>query len=671
MGMFDNIKGFSFGKPINEKKVEPINVGANLDKIRERISEEIGGKEDEVVIDSILDDISHEMIQMADTDPNVLEVFSLFMDPQKMKSFTDYSNKKQKKIDSIFTGEVKDLRLFSKSYQQKKNEQARFKSGTRRLNLELDRFRKLIQIYQVNSHDLDVNETDVIIRALKRRGHVFTYKTPDGEISVKVGKIGGIDEDIDEEYFQLVSQDGSKRAWAIPKSDPSGYLKKEDTKEEIKLDPTTEAFIRKLVSDELSKDVKKITSKEEDLEKISREYVETIRKIVEEMKEKAKSDDDNDLDINQMDTILKDSGFYVFNIYINQGDDQTTVEDVVEEIKEEEESKKSEDTRKHREFIRHIMSMLENALLPETAEGGNITKEGGFYKTFIEIHNNYKEELEDLVYRLAIELNVKGDDFKTENPDVQYQLSYLDAIRGFLDRMVERHIEPTAKRASNNYKRDISSLYLEKKAYIKNKNMSRKINMGDFAGVSIKPNINVPLYKTVKIPITDKDLVENSVLNKLKNAVSTFTSMFTGGYIANHVDQGAASAAANRNQAILQNINNLAKGIAKIAGGEKAGRKVGLGFKHAANVLGMEMKDKKDIKENKVENLEEDMLVDMSGPSSPGSSLQQPGQLPGNNMDTFSLLGPGKKKSNGKTKKKGKKRSGILSFDDFVKKGKQ
>lgn len=673
MGIFDNIKGFSFNKPLNEKRNQPESV--NLERIKETLAEKIGGDQDEVVIDSLLDDISHEMIERAKKDPRVLDVFSLFIDPDKVNSFTDYSDKKKQKIDGLFTGEVKNLRLFSNSYRQKKKEHGRFKSGTRKLNLELDRFRKLIQIYQLNSQDLNTNETDVIIRALKRRGQVFTYKTTSGDISVKVGKIGGINDDIDPDHFQLIAQDESKRAWAIPKSDISNYLKKSkpsnksNKKEELEINKETKDLIKSLISKEVSKQINQITKKESDLEIISKKYVEYIRSVVDEMKKKAGEQEDNSLVIDEVDTMLKDSGFYVFNIYMNKGDDETTVETKIDEIKAEEEAKKPKETKKHREFIRHTMSMLQSALLPEVANG-HITKSGGFFTTFKNIHDNYKDMMEDLIYRLGIEIDTKGEWMMRENPDIQYQLSYLDTIRSFLDRMVEEYIQPNAKRASNNYKRDIKSIYLDKKAYIKNKHLSRKINMSDFAGVSLKPNINVELYKTVKIPITDKDLVEKSILNKFKNAFNKMTAMWGGGYVSY---QDLASAQSNRKkyQAIMQVVNDIAKGTAKKISGERAEKKVGLGFKKVANVMDMELNDK--VKESKNEVIDEDMLVNPSSqgaPSAPGSNFQQPGNTAGD-MDTFSLLGPGDKKPKSKKKKKKKKHNmPIMSFDEYMKENK-
>ena len=78
----------------------------------------------------------------------------------------------------------------------------------------------------------------------------------------------------------------------------------------------------------------------------------------------------------------------------------------------------------------------------------------------------------------------------------------------------------------------------------------------------------------------------------------------------------------------------------------------------------------KDKKTFESKNIKEDMLMPVDV-SSPGEIYQTPLSMP-SNMDTYSLLGPGKKKAKKKSKKKSKKKmtavpgERVMTFTDFL-----
>ena len=67
MDFLNKMKGFSFSKKIFEETKPSIDI----ENMKKKLTDEIGGDEDESVIDSILDDISHEMLERASIEDKV------------------------------------------------------------------------------------------------------------------------------------------------------------------------------------------------------------------------------------------------------------------------------------------------------------------------------------------------------------------------------------------------------------------------------------------------------------------------------------------------------------------------------------------------------------------------------------------------------------------------
>ena len=186
--------------------------------------------------------------------------------------------------------------------------------------------------------------------------------------------------------------------------------------------------------------------------------------------------------------------------------------------------------------------------------------------------------------------------------------------------------------------------------------------MSDFAGLKIKAEIKVPLYKTVNIPITNEDLVANSKFTKFKNAISSLKGMT--GYQKSYVDSAIASKNKAQNRAILQLVNNMSRSVAGAVGGQAAKDKTTRFFQKTGDLLDLKQEAPK-VKES----LSEDMLMPTSGPNQPGLIFDTPQSVAGG-MDTFAKLGPGKKKKSKRKKKKKKNISlnAIMTFDDFINK---
>jgi hypothetical protein len=557
MSFLENIKGFNFSDRLLEQ-ASP-NFDKDVESIVKRLNDEVGGEEDEAIIDSILDDIDYRIIDDND-DEKIKEMLMIFSDPNKIEYFKKYKDLKKDNINSLSKDILKvATKIYSDDDKTRTDANNSFNKYANGLNLELDRINKLIQIYE---------------NSLKK----------------------GVDEKSKNKTNQIV-----------------------DSKESIQ--KAVDAY-RKASSD-----------------------------IINALDKKAESDESNDVIIDQVADTLGKSGVSIINI--NIGGKEVPVEQKIKEIKEKEEAKKPKDTVEQRDFIKKTISKLRDSNIPDYKDG-KIVRKGGFFENIQHILSSYREVLLNLIERNKIELGQSNQFLNQENPDVKYQLSYLDATRAFLDYMVETYI--TYKRDADKIKKVIDSLYLEKAGYIKNKNLSRKISMSDFAGLRIKREISIPLYKTVNIPITDEDIIANSKFTKFKNAIKSLAGIMGGQ--KSYVDQAKARASKNQNRAILQLINNVSKSIAGAVGGEKAKKSVGLAMKKTANALNLELE----------ENLKEDMVAPIdSGSMQPGVSFDVPQSVPGG-MDTFALLGPGGtgKKPKKKKKKSRKKSSAIISFDDFI-----
>ena len=561
MSFLDNIKGFNFLNKVLE------NVSADLDEevesIIKRVNDEVGGSEDEAIIDSIMDDVRYDMLD-EEKDEKYSEMIKSFSNLDKLDSFVKYKDVKLEKMNTITKSLEKDSKkIYSPNDKTRDEGNADFLNSANKLNLELDRTNKLINIYE---------------KILKR----------------------GVDEN------------------AKPK-------------------------------------VEKIVNKGNTITNIANLYRKVSSEILKNLDKLVDSKESNDIIVDQVEDTLDKSGISIINI--NIGGSETPVKEEIKKIKEKEESKKPVDTKKERDFIKSTISKLRDSYIPEYQDG-QITKKGGFFENISSIKAQYENILMDLINRKAIDFGENEIYLNKENPDVKYQISYLDATRSFLEYMIENYI--STKRDRDKLKRLVDSLYLEKSAYIKNKNLSRKINMSDFAGLKIKKEIKIPLYKTVDIPITDEDIIANSKFSKFKKAIQGLAGIL--GPQKSYVDQGKARTNKAQNRAILQLINNVSKSVAGAVGGEKAKKSVGLGMKKAANVLNMELK----------ESVSEDMVMPVDGANQPGLLFDTPQSVPGG-MDTFAKLGPGKrikpkKKKRGKKKKSTKSPNAILRFDDFINK---
>jgi|LakMenEpi03Aug12_release.lakeMendotaPanAssembly.Ray.scaffolds.fasta_scaffold00580_54 hypothetical protein len=253
---------------------------------------------------------------------------------------------------------------------------------------------------------------------------------------------------------------------------------------------------------------------------------------------------------------------------------------------------------------------------------------------------------------------------QTESVKEEDQLTYLMACRSWSLSYIKGLVDgDLTEKEESNYVTKLENVSSEKEREIKNYYLSRDFNLGNFGGVQLTPEIRLPLYTRVKLPVTDEDRKKESPLrNILKGLGQIVTGLF--GAIPDKGNEAVAKMARNRNLAIFNGLNAIVKGTVTAVGGKQAGRDYS--EKVAKLVPG-----KAAVKEDML-SLGDAPGVVVVNPESPGQVMQTPDSLPGNNMDIFSLAGPGKKiTSTKKSKKKSKKKEAkvnhiVSSFSDFM-----
>ena len=253
---------------------------------------------------------------------------------------------------------------------------------------------------------------------------------------------------------------------------------------------------------------------------------------------------------------------------------------------------------------------------------------------------------------------------QTESVKEEDQLAYLMACRSWSLSYIKGLVDgDLTEKEESNYVTKLGNISTEKEREIKNYYLSRDFNLGNFGGVQLTPEIRLPLYARVKLPVTDEDRKKESPLrNILKGLGQIVTGLF--GAIPDKGNEAVAKMARNRNLAIFNGLNAIVKGTVTAVGGKQAGRDYS--EKVAKLVPGKAV-----VKEDML-SLGDAPGVVVVNPESPGQVMQTPDSLPGNNMDIFSLAGPGKKiTSTKKSKKKSKKKAAkvnhiVSSFSDFM-----
>jgi hypothetical protein len=316
---------------------------------------------------------------------------------------------------------------------------------------------------------------------------------------------------------------------------------------------------------------------------------------------------------------------------------------------------------------RRLIDAILLAQLPAITDG-KIAVSGDYYKLFKALEKE-DSETGTTFMKVALENHVFKNNQTAlaeftnrataeESPLEEDQLNYLGASRSWIHSYIvnKSNGNLTQKEEENQINR-LNSAYTEKTKSIKNYYLARDFNLGNFGGIQLKPEIRLPLYTKVSLPVTKEDRIKESPIRNFMGGIGkVITGLFAA--IPDRMNAETANAAAARNKAIFSGISSIVKAGVTVIGGKQAGRD------YAEKV-------EKPLLGKKEKGIKEDMLAvsDAPGftpvnPEAPGQAMQTPDQMVPNNMDTLALAGPGKK-----AKKKEEKKlvgSRVMSFSEFL-----
>lgn len=340
--------------------------------------------------------------------------------------------------------------------------------------------------------------------------------------------------------------------------------------------------------------------------------------------------------------------------------------------------------KKKKRILERLINSIKLGSLP-SIKNGEVSSEGDHFKLFKTLEKKNKAWMDTALIRFVFnedssqygEFNINARE--KESALEKDQLAYLRANRSWIRTYIESSTSflegadgtpltaEFLEKDSTSLKTSLINAVSDREKEIKNYYLSRDFNLGNFAGVQIKPEIKLPLHQRVKLAITEEDLKKESPLRGILSGMGkVVTGLF--GAIPDKSNTAVAAAARKRNLAVLNGLNAIVKGTVGLVGGKQAARDYD---KEVTSKL--PGKKEKGVKEDMISMADSPGAM-VVNPEAPGQSLQTPHSLPGNNMDTFSLAGPLQKPwAKSKKKKKSKKSSDtkltnrVSSFSDFMK----
>jgi hypothetical protein len=672
MSFLDSIKGFTDSIKIYENVGTKGSPDSEVDDALNLIASKIGGSEKDDTasqasmhaIKQALDKIPSELISAGNDDPRIQKIFFHMSDPIKAEFAKEYAEEEAKQLEELIKKQnPKD------GINKMVNHDNEFTASFNQAATMINRLEKMYKIYKENIEKIKLDKENYVLGSLRNVGAELDLGD---DKQGRIGKIGGVDQSIDNGKFELLTKEGTK---ILPKSEVSTVLKKVKSEK-----------------DRVSgKNVKKMQTIVDTSSKSIKNWYEWASNTFKNVVKNIESTDD-DLEaaskIDSVESFSSNASGVVFNLVFNYEGKETTAGEKLQEKKKEIEKKEPKPKiKRKRGLYRKLREALASAMLPAFT-GTEIKREGDYYKIFKTLYKQRPDWMDDILMNNVFSGDPKHygqfkKEMNRESVTEGTQLDYLNASEAWLNKFIESdYMGEFSQRETDNSKSTIASLVLQKKTDIKNFYLSRGFNIGNFASVQINPEIELPLYKKVKLAISKEDRrEENTLANVAKGAKNILSALIPSANLDSTYDAAAAQRNYEQNKAIFKGLNTIVKGFVGAAGGKEAARKYEKGMKKLTNnpvskAVGLTTADES-------EPIKEDMLGPMDSPSftmtnpeAPGGGNQTPLSVP-SGMDKFALAGPTggdltktKKKKSGKRKKKKEDPSTsnkVLTFADFIK----
>jgi hypothetical protein len=621
------------------------NKSFEFDEILNIIESGIGGETSDKIsrttsfesIEQVLQKVDILTLEKIKDNPNLQKVLLAMVAPGKVEWMGEYLTKSKKNLNALSSDKKKtDPSLNFKGYEKFILREADVKGRIYKMHLifkyasdlpELDKDTNLLLALKQLDASLNTSIRDVI--------------TP----SVKIGKIGRIDNTVESNEFEVIDSDGESRV-----------MKKEELADLLERNPDIAEKARSLANDSYKKKLAKLVQRTEDT--IRKEVASSMREtehVISNLPNNETTMEKLQVDWKPLIDALGYSKFFSGPI----------------KAKEKEITKNERPSLRKKNRIKgKLMSALSSALLPPMSNGEIIPPGGDYYKLFKKLEGQNTAWLESAIKEVLSDSSriaqFNNSARTTESALEENQLAYLQISSAWIIKYIESEVDgELSKRDTDNAIAKIKSITQEKEKEIKNYYLSKDFNMKNFKGIQLKPDLRLPLYQKVRLAVSEADRIAESPLkNLLKGLGQIAVGLFST--VPDRGDMALAKKNADQNRAVFNGLYSIIKGgvygVSKQGGRdfekgvEKATNKMRL---DAVGLTPYEKGEGPKFYKSAEKKTNEDAAASATG--SPGVTFQTPATLPSDNMDTFALAGPGKKSKKKKIIKK------VSTFSDFLK----
>lgn len=643
------------GNPINEATSQNTD-SLKFEEIRNTIDNGIGGDLSDPIakttsfesIEKVLAQLDPIILQKIKSNPDLQKVLLAMLSPGKISWLNEYVTKSKKSLSSIHLDK------------KKVDPTASFDKFTRLTIKEADIKSKIYKLYLIFKYgesipDLD-NDTNILLY-IKNEGISLISSVDENSPKYKIGKIGRIDNLVQSNEFEVIEDSGESK-----------ILQKEELKNLLELNPQVAEKAKESTTVAYRKKLSSATQKVENT--IRKEVADAISynaEVINNLPNNESTMERLQVDWKPLIDALGYSKFY---------------NDAIKKKEEKIIATEKPSLRRKNRIREKLMTALKLSLLPPLTNGKISQPGGDYFKLMKKLEESNTAWLEASIKEVLVSSErisqFNNSPRKEESSLEEDQLAYLHISSNWISKYVQSEVDgELSKRDLDNALSRIKTITQEKEKEIKNYYLSKDFNMSNFKGLQLKPDLRLPLYQRIKLAVSESDRIAESPLKNLLKGLGQVAIGLLSAVPVNN-NQEVAERNANRNRAIFNGLFSIIKGgtyaVSKQAGRSLEKKVSNITNKARLDAFGLTPYEKTEAQPNFYKTAEKKTNEQDTSGISPGTSMQVPGTLPADNMDTFALAGPGNKIKNTKktniTSKKKKPKSlitKISSFKDFLK----
>ena len=629
---------------VNETEEKEDNKSSAFDEILNIIESGIGGETSDKIsrttsfesIEQVLQKVDILTLEKIKDNPDLQRVLLAMVAPGKVEWMSEYLTKSKKSLSALSSDKKKtDPSLNFEGYKKFTLREADVKSRIYKMHL----------IFKYASDLPELDKDTNLLLALKQLDVSLNTSIEAGQPSVKISKIGRIDNKVESNEFEVIDSNGESKV-----------MKKEELADLLEKNPDIAEKARTLANDSYKKKLSKLVQRTEDT--IRKEVASSMREtehVISNLPNDEKTMEKLQVDWKPLIDALGYSKFFTGTI----------------KSKEKEITKNERPSlRKKNRIKEKLMSALSSALLPPMTNGEISAPGGDYYKLFKKLEGQNTAWLEAAIKEVLVDsariAQFNNSARTAESALEENQLAYLQISSAWIIKYIESEVDgELSKRDTDNAIAKIKSITQQKEKEIKNYYLSKDFNMKNFKGVQLKPDLRLPLYQRVRLAVSEADKIAESPLkNFLKGLGQIAVGLFST--VPDRGDMALAKKHADQNRAVFNGLYSIIKG-GVYGVSKQGGRDFEKGVEKVTNKMRLDAVGLTPYEKGEgpkfYKSAEKKTNEDAAAPAavSPGVTFQTPDTLPSDNMDTFALAGPGKKNKKKKIIKK------VSTFSDFLK----